>query len=167
MLTAFCARTRHTGIRNVFIVWNSDSLFVSLLEPRQKILAGVERGCRGIGLEQEVAVVTYRWRRLSSRSEAVKIRILIEQKCWLFMMNSHKLLSGRFAKCRNMEISWRGDEQGSPIHCHMSSRSISPSTLFLHYHANTFRIRAWSMETDKNLFWMKISITANINPGKT
>lgn len=130
MLTAFCVRTRHTGIRNVFIVWNSDSLFVSLLEPRQKILAGVERGCRGIGLEQEVAVVTYRWRRLSSRSGEVEIRILIEQKCWLFMMNSHKLLSGGFAKCRNMEISWRRDEQGSPIHCHMSTLHQPLNTLF-------------------------------------
>lgn len=31
-------------------------------------------------------------------------------------------------------------------------RSISPSTLYFHYHANTFRIQAWSMETHKNLF---------------
>lgn len=61
MLTAFRFIPRHTGIRNVFIVWNSDSLlFHDDSRQKKNVFHGVERGCRAIGIEQDVlAVVTF------------------------------------------------------------------------------------------------------------
>lgn len=122
------------------------------------------------------------WQAKTKKSKIKTQTILIEQNCWL-SIHDEKSASTRIncylvdfpnamldEKYGNQLVPDEGMNMPSRFTATLAvtcRRSISPSTLFFHYHANTFRIQAWSMETHKNLFWIKISIAANINPGKT
>lgn len=177
MLTAFCVRTRHTGIRNVFIVWNSDSLLsLYLNRDRKNSLGSKEVVVEELELFKkwlpshigEDGIKRRSTVRFLSREEMLiildhtKSKSIRKSAAWNAML---KIKYGNQLVCNRGMITHQISSATWDVTC---QHSASPSTLFplSCKPANTFSILGWSLETHKNLFRMKISITANINPGK-